>query len=58
MRHFLHEVNDLRRTPLESLKADFVEVEERMRAMYHKNKVFRFLGNDFEEFITEEFINL
>lgn len=26
--------------------------------MYHKNKLFRFLGNDFEEFIPEEFQNL
>ena len=26
--------------------------------MYGKNKFFRFLGNDFEEFITEEFVNL
>jgi hypothetical protein len=29
-----------------------------MEKLYKKNKLFRFLGNDFEEFITEEFTNL
>lgn len=29
-----------------------------MNQMYNKNKHFRFLGNDFEEFIPQEFENL
>lgn len=29
-----------------------------MRKLYKKNKLFRFLGNDFEEFVDEEFTNL
>ena len=29
-----------------------------MRKLYKKNKLFRFLGNDFEEFIDQEFTNL
>jgi hypothetical protein len=29
-----------------------------MKSLYGKNKFFRFMGNDFEEFTTEEFKNL
>lgn len=29
-----------------------------MERLYKKNKLFRFLGNDFEEFIPEEFVKL
>lgn len=55
VRHFLHEVNDLRRIPTMSVTNDFQNLESSMKKLYGKNKLFRFLGNDFEEFITEEF---
>jgi len=29
-----------------------------MEKLYHKNKLFRFLGNDFEEFVPAEFTRL
>jgi hypothetical protein len=58
IRHFLHEVNDLRRTNDNSIVADFQKVEENMKKLYKTNKFFRFLGNDFEEFVDEEFTNL
>ena len=29
-----------------------------MLKIYEKPKIFRFLGNDFEQFVTQEFTNL
>lgn len=48
VRHFLHEVNNLRRVNINSIKRDFQEIEKKMKSAYGKNKLFRFLGNDFE----------
>lgn len=31
---------------------DFTEIRNAMNKYYHKNKLFRFLGNDFEEFVV------
>jgi len=47
IRHFLHEVNDLRRENEQSIAFDFHKLEENMLKLYGKNKLFRFLGNDF-----------
>lgn len=58
VRHFLHEVNDLRRANVDGIVSDFQKLEENMKKLYKKNKLFRFLGNDFEEFVDEEFSNL
>ena len=55
MRHFLHEVNNLRGIDPMALVDDFLRLKDNMKGLYHKNKLFRFLGNDFEEFITMEF---
>ena len=52
VRHFLHEVNDLRRVNPASVAGDFEQLTKNMKKLYKKNKLFRFLGNDFEEFIT------
>lgn len=51
VRHFLHEVNDLRNTNPQAIVGDFKRLEENMKKLYQKNKLFRFLGNDFEEFV-------
>jgi hypothetical protein len=58
VRHFLHEVNDLRHANIDGIVADFTKLEANMLKLYKKNKLFRFLGNDFEEFIDEEFTAL
>ena len=56
VRHFLHEVNDLRQGRIPGLKQDFTDIEDAMKTHYYnKNKMFRFLGNDFEQFIPAEF---
>lgn len=47
VRHFLHEVNDLRNTYPETVADDFKKLEKVMKKVYRKNKLFRFLGNDF-----------
>jgi hypothetical protein len=47
VRHFLHEVNDFRTTPLELIKEDFEKIIKIMKKYYNHNKLFRFLGNDF-----------
>lgn len=52
VRHFLHEVNDLRRANPASIAGDFEQLTKNMKKLYKKNKNFRFLGNDFEEFIN------
>jgi hypothetical protein len=51
VRHFLHEVNDLRNTNAQSIQRDFEQLKPNMEKLYGKNKLFRFLGNDFEEFV-------
>lgn len=49
VRHFLHEVNNLRYPQVEIIKQDFKQVHEAMKNSYYKkNKGFRFLGNDFQ----------
>ena len=53
IRHFLHEVNDLRQTNAQAIAMDYTNLEKNMESLYKINKYFRFLGNDFEEFITE-----
>ncbi len=58
VRHFLHEVNDYRRWNMAENIRDYEQIKSNMKNLYHKNKFFRFLGNDFEEFIPEEFANL
>jgi hypothetical protein len=52
VRHFLHEVNDLRFITPNSIAQDFTDLSKTMKSLYSKPKFFRFLGNDFEEFIT------
>lgn len=47
VRHFLHEVNDLRRIPSNSITVDFRSLENAMKPLYNKNKFFRFLGTFF-----------
>jgi len=48
VRHFLHEVNNYRGTPPSQIASDYKEIENVMRNKYYrKNKLFRFLGNDF-----------
>ena len=47
VRHFLHEVNNLRGSRTEYIKQDFSDIQKAMKNYYHKNKLFRFLGNDF-----------
>ena len=51
----MHEVNDLRFTNTNMIKDDNKNVKQIMDKLYRRNKKFRFLGNDFEEFITSEF---
>lgn len=58
VRHFLHEVNDLRSSNVALMKDDFSRIQKTLRDKFRKNKVFRFLGNDFEEFIPQQFRNL
>lgn len=48
VRHFLHEVNDLRRISPSEVSRDFKVLKTNMKNLYNKNKFFRFLGNDFE----------
>jgi hypothetical protein len=48
VRHFLHEVNDYRRWNIGEQIRDYEQLEINMKKLYHKNKLFRFLGNDFE----------
>lgn len=58
LRHFLHEVNDYRGGNNNQIKSDYVNIKSKMQEAYRKNKLFRFLGNDFEEFIPIEFATL
>jgi hypothetical protein len=55
VRHFLHEVNNLRNIGDGVLANDFKESIKVMKKYYRSNKYFRFLGNDFQEFKNEEF---
>ena len=58
VRYFLHEVNNLRNIPVDSTINEFKMVTSAMESLYKKKVSFRFLGNDFEEFIDPEFTHL
>lgn len=58
IRHFLHEVNDYRNVPVQTTVADYQKITQAMEELYKKKILFRFLGNDFEEFIDSEFEHL
>jgi len=58
VRHFLHEYVSYRNANPFSIAEDHKGVEKTMKKLYRKNKLFRFVGNDFEEFIEDEFGNL
>ena len=53
IRYFLHEVNDLRNVDVPGTVQEFQKVTKAMESMYQKKILFRFLGNDFEEFISK-----
>jgi hypothetical protein len=53
IRHFLHEYVSYRATNDFSIANDHKGVEKIMKKLYRKNKLFRFVGNDFEEFIPD-----
>lgn len=58
IRHFLHEVNNYRVTSIQETVNDFKNITKAMEEIYQKKILFRFLGNDFEEFISSEFTHL
>jgi len=44
-------VNNLRTVTPKNIVSDFEKIDKIMENLYHSPKLFRFLGNDFEEFI-------
>lgn len=51
IRHFLHEFVDLRTENVNNIVNDYEKVNMIMNKLYRRKKLFRFVGNDFEEFI-------
>lgn len=47
VRHFLHEVNNLRSVTPQRIVSDYEKIDKIMEQLYHSPKLFRFFGNDF-----------
>lgn len=59
VRYFNHEPADyLRRTEGQGVAGELNQMIPHMKKLYGKNLLFKFYGNDFEEFITKEFENV
>ena len=58
VRHFIHEFVNYRQMNPGSVAQDHERISKTMKKMFRRKKMFRFVGNDFEEFIDKEFVTL